>query len=181
MSAIFLFFSGRAEDDVFTIKEEQRVSVLNIFERLRQNMRDLDFGRVSLLYLFHVLEKQRDPIERGANRINHTLLHNFMDLIEIHFRSLKLPKDYAALLYITPNHLNAVTKEQLGYSAGELIRNRVLLEAKRLLVVKNYSIAEIAYELNFSDASYFTKFFKKAVGCTPEDFKKNTNLYIKKV
>ena len=177
----FSFFSGRAEDDVFTIKEEQRVSVLNIFERLRQNMHDLDFGRVSLLYLFHVLEKQRDPIERGANKINHTLLHNFMDLIEIHFRSLKLPKDYAALLYITPNHLNAVTKEQLGYSAGELIRNRVLLEAKRLLVVKNYSIAEIAYELNFSDASYFTKFFKKAVGCTPEDFKKNTNLYIKKI
>ncbi len=177
----FSFFSGRAEDDVFTIKEEQRVSVLNIFERLRQNMRDLDFGRVSLLYLFHVLEKQRDPIERSANKVNHTLLHNFMDLIEIHFRSLKLPKDYAALLYITPNHLNAVTKEQLGYSAGELIRNRVLLEAKRLLVVKNYSIAEIAYELNFSDASYFTKFFKKAVRCTPEDFKRNTNLYIKKI
>ncbi|NQD72297.1 AraC family transcriptional regulator, partial [Sphingobacterium shayense] len=79
----------------------------------------------------------------------------------------------------TPNHLNAVTKEQLGYSAGELIRNRVLLEAKRLLVMKNFSIAEIAYELNFSDASYFTKFFKKAVGCTPEEFKKNTNLYTK--
>ncbi|MGO1244120.1 MAG: helix-turn-helix domain-containing protein [Sphingobacterium sp.] len=176
----FSFFSGRAEDDVFTIKEEQRVSVLNIFERLRQNMRELDFGRVSLLYLFHVLEKQRDPVERvGANKINHALLHNFMNLIEVHFSTLKLPKDYAALLYVTPNHLNAVTKEQLGYSAGELIRNRVLLEAKRLLVVKNYSIAEIAYELNFSDASYFTKFFKKAVGCTPEEFKKNINLYTK--
>jgi len=145
-------------------------------------MRDLDFGRVSLLYLFHVLERQRDPVvDVGGNKINHTLLRNFMDLIEVHFKSLKLPKDYAALLYITPNHLNAVTKEQLGYSAGELIRNRVLLEAKRLLVVKNYSIAEIAYELNFSDASYFTKFFKKAVGCTPEDFKKNTDLYTKTI
>ncbi|NQD71483.1 AraC family transcriptional regulator, partial [Sphingobacterium shayense] len=139
----FSFFSGRSKDDVFTIREDQRASVLNIFERLRQNMRDLDFGRVSLLYLFHVLEKQRDPVQKGeVNKINHTLLRNFMDLIEIHFKTLKLPKDYASLLYITPNHLNAVTKEQLGYSAGELIRNRVLLEAKRLLVMKNFSIAE---------------------------------------
>jgi AraC-like DNA-binding protein len=77
-------------------------------------------------------------------------------------------------LYITPNHLNALSKEQLGISAGELIRNRIILEAKRLLAIKDYSIAEIAYELSFADNSYFTKFFKKIEGVTPEEFRKNT-------
>ena len=83
-----------------------------------------------------------------------------------------MPKDYASLLYITPNHLNALCKELLGESAGELIRKRIILEAKRLLVIKDYSIAEVAYELNFNDNSYFTKFFKKIEGMTPEDFRK---------
>ena len=76
-------------------------------------------------------------------------------------------------MYITPNHLNSLCKEFLGHSAGEIIRDRVILEAKRLLVIKDYSVSEIAYDLNFNDNSYFTKFFKKAVGITPEEFRKN--------
>jgi AraC-like DNA-binding protein len=68
--------------------------------------------------------------------------------------------EYAELLYITPNHLNALCKEHLGMQAGEVIRNRIVLEAKRLLVNKNTSISEIAYYLNFADNSYFSKFLK---------------------
>jgi AraC-like DNA-binding protein len=57
--------------------------------------------------------------------------------------------------------------------AGDVIRNRVILEAKRLLVNLDLSITEISYRLNFNDNSYFTKFFKKYVGSTPEEFRKN--------
>jgi len=59
-----------------------------------------------------------------------------------------------------------------GRSAGELIRDRILLEAKRLLINARMSISEIAGELEFSDNSYFTKFFKKYEGVTPDAFKK---------
>jgi AraC family transcriptional activator of pobA len=76
-------------------------------------------------------------------------------------------------LYITPNHLNALCKEYLGMQAGEVIRNRILLEAKRLLVSQDITISEISDELSFNDNSYFTKFFKKLVGMTPEEFRKN--------
>lgn len=86
---------------------------------------------------------------------------------------LRLPKEYAALLYVTPNYLNAFCRHMLGKSAGEIIRNRVLLEAKRLLINADMSIAAIAYQLNFADNSYFTKFFKKYAGVTPEEFRKN--------
>ncbi|WP_437920512.1 helix-turn-helix domain-containing protein [Sphingobacterium sp. LRF_L2] len=173
----FSFFSGLVKDEVFVVKEEERTAVLTIFSRLQQNQRDLEFAKISLLYLFHVLEKQRDPrsFDKGT-LYNHTLLRNFLTLIEAHYRKLRLPKEYAALLYITPNHLNALCKEALGVSAGELIRKRVLLEAKRLLVIQDYAVADIAYELNFNDNSYFTKFFKKLEGQTPEEFRKNTDL-----
>ncbi len=173
----FSFFSGLVKDEVFVLEESERAAVMHIFARLLNNVDDLDFARVSLLYLFHVLEKQRHrPKAQDKNLYNHTLLHNFIDLIEANYRALRLPKEYAALLYITPNHLNALSKEFLGFSAGELIRDRIVLEAKRLLVIHDYAVSEIAYELNFNDNSYFTKFFKKATGLTPDEFRKSMDL-----
>ena len=59
-----------------------------------------------------------------------------------------------------------------GKKAGDLIRDRVLLEAKRLLTNADMSVTEIAYDLNFQDNSYFNRFFKKNVGVTPDEFRK---------
>lgn len=172
----FSFFSGLVRDSVFVVKEELREAIIDVFSRLQQNVQDLAFVRVALLYLFHLLEGSRDHVQTfGQNIYNNTLLRNFLHLIELNYKKLRLPKEYAALLYITPNHLNALCKETLGVSAGEMIRGRILLEAKRLLVIRDYSVAEIAYALNFSDNSYFTKFFKKGEGVTPEEFRKQIN------
>jgi AraC-like DNA-binding protein len=85
---------------------------------------------------------------------------------------MHLPKEYAALLYVTPNNLNMLCKQLLGKAAGEVIRDRILLEAKRLLVNVDISIAEIAYKLSFTDHAHFTKFFKKETGETPDEFRK---------
>lgn len=169
----FSFFSGIVRDEVFQVEESKLGFVVAILEEMKQQYTNHEFVCVSLLYLFNLLGHQRIGIlgtEAGA--YNHTLLRNFLNLIELNYKVLRLPKEYASLLYITPNHLNALCKELLGESAGELIRNRIVLEAKRLLVVKDYSIAEIAYELSFNDNSYFTKFFKKIEGITPEEFRK---------
>jgi len=74
-------------------------------------------------------------------------------------------------LYITPNHLNALCQDMLGKTAGDLIRDRILLESKRLLTNADMTITEIAYNLNFKDNSYFNRFFKKEVGSTPDEFR----------
>lgn len=169
----FPFFLGLKNTCVFMISHEYQDTILRVMDRLIQKSFGMDFIKVSLLYFFMVLEQQMEPNERHeASSYNYTLLKNFRALVEKKYKDLHLPKQYAALLYITPNHLNALSKEYLGLSAGELIRNRILLEAKRLLVVHQYSISEIAYELNFSDNSYFTKFFKKMEGITPEEFRR---------
>jgi AraC-like DNA-binding protein len=99
------------------------------------------------------------------------MLRKFLNLIENNVSILKFPSEYAELLYVTPNHLNAICKELIGKSAGEMIRDRIVLEAKRLMVNLDLSISEIAYELNFRDNSYFSKFFKKYAGITPEEFR----------
>lgn len=169
----FSFLSGIVRDEVFQVMPAQLDAVVAILEKMRQHPHDREFGSISLLYLFHLLAgERRDTPLTEASAYNHTLLRNFMNLIELNYMNLRLPKDYASLLYITPNHLNALCKELLGESAGELIRDRIVLEAKRLLVIRDYSVAEIAYALNFNDNSYFTKFFKKIVGLTPEEFRK---------
>ena len=101
------------------------------------------------------------------------ILRDFQLLIERHFVQMKLPNEYAALLFITPHQLNAVCKEGLGIAAGEVIRNRVLLEAKRLLINFDLPIGEISDRLNFPDHSYFVKFFKKYTSITPEAFRRS--------
>jgi len=100
-------------------------------------------------------------------------LTNFRKLVDRHYATKHLPKEYATMLYITPNHLNALCNNMLGMPAGEVIRQRILLEAKRMLAGTTISVSEISWELNFKDNSYFTKFFKKYAGTTPEQFRES--------
>lgn len=109
--------------------------------------------------------------QSGISRHQLTVLRNFERLIETNFREKRLPRDYAEMLFITPNHLNALVNAVIGKPAGELIRDRVVLEAKRLLVNSDYNISQIADVLHFEDNAYFTRFFKKYTGVSPEVFR----------
>lgn len=126
-----------------------------------------------LLQIFALADKEIDS-KAAFNKTNYNSLifKQFIELIEANFQEIKLPKDYASLLNITPNHLNFICKQQIDLSAGEIIRNRIILEAKRLLVNFDLSIAAIAEKMNYFDNSNFVKFFKKHTGVTPEAFRK---------
>lgn len=174
----FPFFSGNTTDAVIDIPSNLQAQVWNLFEKLlRENEERLksapEMIRILLLEFFILVSRQSNAITpKEASTYNITLLRNFRHLIDKNYLTLRLPKEYAKLLYITPNHLNALCQDLLGIPAGEVIRGRVTLEAKRLLVDPELSISEIAGKLNFADNSYFTKFFKKEAGITPEEFRK---------
>lgn len=130
--------------------------------------------RAMLLQLLVMLSRQLPRMEHARiSRTQLTTLRNFERLIEEHFREKRLPRDYAEMLYITPNHLNALVNAAIGKPAGELIRDRVLLEAKRLLANSDLNISQIAAALNFEDNAYFTRFFKKYTGVSPEIFRQD--------
>ena len=92
-------------------------------------------------------------------------------LVEEHFRKERLLDFYAAKLAMTADRLNDHVKRATGVTAGHLIRQRVLTEAKRQLVFTSQPIHEIAYDLAFSDPSHFARFFRKQTGTTPHEFR----------
>lgn len=175
------FFSGITKDAVIDIPAQLQDKIINLFEDLIAesetiNPLALDMVKSLMLQLFILVARlNTDVAKTDVPSYNYTLLRSFQKLIEKNYMQLRLPKQYAELLYITPNHLNALCNDVLGISAGEVIRNRIILEAKRLLINNDMTVLEIANYLNFADNSYFTKFFKKLERVTPEAFRKRTN------
>ena len=92
-------------------------------------------------------------------------------LVEENFRDQRLISFYADKLAMTVDRLNDHVKRSTGVTAGHLIRQRVLTEAKRQLVFTGQPIHEISYDLGFADASHFARFFRKQTAMTPQEFR----------
>ena len=92
-------------------------------------------------------------------------------LVDEFFRQERLLGFYAEKLGMTVDRLNDHVKRATGVTAGHLIRQRVLIEAKRRLVFTAQQIHDIAEELGFTDASHFARFFRKQTGTTPHEFR----------
>jgi AraC family transcriptional regulator, transcriptional activator of pobA len=100
-----------------------------------------------------------------------TTVARLRNLIDEFFRTERLLEFSAQKLGMTVDRLNDHVKRSTGITAGHLIRQRVLTEAKRQLVFTTQPIHEIAAELAFADPSHFARFFRKATGTTPHDFR----------
>jgi AraC family transcriptional activator of pobA len=109
--------------------------------------------------------------EEVAAATNH-LINRFLLLLEKHYAQHSEVNYYAAALLVTPSYLNQVCKKESGKTAGAYIRERVLLEAKRMLTLTDMDVKEIAYTLGFNDTSYFSRFFKKYTALAPVDFRR---------
>jgi AraC-like DNA-binding protein len=174
----FPFFSGNAADSVVRLAPAVRDRVVGLLEEMAGQYRspvDADLLRAQLVQLFLLVQSgltvHKTALPAAATQ-KQQVLGSFRKLLDQHYKTMRLPSEYAAMLYVTPNHLNVLSRDMLGRSAGEVIRDRVLLEAKRLLTNAGMTATEIAYELNFADNSYFNRFFKKYEGVTPEEFRR---------
>jgi len=129
----------------------------------------------SLLQIF-LTSAQRDyaDILHNPNVVTDCIISNqFQKLLSEHYIEMQNVSDYADLLHVSTSYLTRVVKEKTGLTAGELIRRRIVLAAKRLLVHTNRTVAEIAYELKFQDPSYFSRFFKREVDTSPLEFRRD--------
>lgn len=107
-----------------------------------------------------------DPSQRSL-----ALARRFQSLLEQHFRSEADPAVYARMLRVSERALNEATRRALGATANRLIRDRVLLEAKRLLLHSSIAVAQVADQLGFDDPAYFSRCFKKHTGRSPVDYR----------
>jgi len=95
----------------------------------------------------------------------------FNDLVNLHYKELKTTSKYAEKLNINPSYLNTLVKEILDITAGQVIKNRIILKAERLLLHSSLSITEVSYKLGFNDNSHFGKYFKSVKGVSPNNFR----------
>lgn len=129
----------------------------------------------SLIYI--ILNELDDVHHRQKQDQPHTLtrethiLSQFKSLLSEHFITERKVSFYADKLHLTPKYFSTLIKEISRKTAGEWINEMLLLESKVRLQNKNLSIAQIAYDLNFSDPSHFGKFFKKNTGISPNQYR----------
>lgn len=100
------------------------------------------------------------------------LFVSFLQLVEEHFRNQQPVAFYSNNLGISERKLNGICKSINNTTCSKHLSDRLLLEAKKLLLNSELSIKEILFSLNFSDPSYFYKFFKANTGKTPRQFRK---------
>ncbi len=99
-------------------------------------------------------------------------IHELEQLIEANYITEKSPKAYAEMMNMSPKHLNRICKETLDKTTSSLITERLILEAKRLLIYSKSNFSEIAWSLGYKDYAYFSRVFKNNCGYTPSTFQK---------
>lgn len=97
---------------------------------------------------------------------------DFSRLVEIHFRTKHTVADYADILGVAPKTLSNKFNRLELTQPNDIIKERIILEAKRLLGHSSLSVKEIAYQLGYEDPAYFNRLFTNKVGDTPSNFKK---------
>jgi AraC-like DNA-binding protein len=97
-------------------------------------------------------------------------MKKFGNLLDKHFKEIKYPKDYAQMMHLSEKHLNRICKTSVGKTTSEVIIDRIVVEAKRMLVFSGFTVSQIAAELGYSNNSYFFRWFKKRTGKTPLEF-----------
>ncbi|MFD1141101.1 AraC family transcriptional regulator [Larkinella insperata] len=133
-----------------------------------------DKERIIGSYLQILLLKLK-PIAHGIpsaqERLESPLMQAFGQALEKFFKSKRQVQQYADFLAVSPKYLNDVCKKATGETASHRIEQRVVLEAKKLLIHTSKNISEIAFELNFQDPSHFAKFFTRCSGMTPTQYR----------
>lgn len=174
-------------NDLFSVSQIQLqqhselfTSLLNLMNSELRNAKDNYHANIlqNLLHNFLLLSererrKQNFTEAKKGPDLDYVLL--FKDLLEATFKTQKQVSSYAEQLRITEKRLNLATSKVLGKSPKEMIDERVMLEAKRLLAHTNESAKEIGFTLGFEEPTNFIKYFRKHNNATPVEFREQFN------
>ena len=123
---------------------------------------------LALWFLRHANETAPDERHRA---LRDTLVQRYRAMLELQFRLHRSVSFYAEGLHVSADHLSRACRAVTGLSALELMHDRVLLEARRLLAYTPVSVSDIARELGFDDPAYFSRFFTRRAGLAPSAFR----------
>ena len=139
---------------------------------LEYNKADTNFEAVIQTYLNLIFNLLKREMKSNAALPFPPLLKNFFALLDAEFKANHESQFYADALNTTPKTLNAACKKFLGTTASAVIHEKLTAESKKLLLYSYQTLTELAFELGFSDASHFNKFFKRQTGVLPGVYRK---------
>lgn len=162
-----------------TLEETSSLSIITDQLKLELQNRQMPDQDVLLSYLkIFLIQATRTKQEQCQNEQVNTstgkqplTLENLRNAIETHFKTLRGPGDYSKLLHISTKALNKASKSHFNKTLTSLIAERMIIEAKRELYLTAKPVKQIAFELGYIDEFYFSRFFKKNVGVSPQLFR----------
>lgn len=187
MKRITTTFALLTREPIFNI-DDMRMSdfdnYMTLFKGLAANAGDYRYEAMQgvvmslVYYVCDIVKSQSATAEdqldimQAHDRKNYYMIR-FIDLLGRHCIEERSVAFYAGKMFITPKYLSSIIKEVSGKSASEWINEFVMTEAKMRLRKPDNNISETAYQLNFSNISFFGKFFKRHTGMSPSDYKRN--------
>ncbi|MBO9565768.1 MAG: helix-turn-helix domain-containing protein [Niastella sp.] len=160
------------DDDQFTkLAMQQIIEELASQESSREEMVRTYLKQI-IIRTTRTWKKQQLGELNAAPAQDMEFFRTFSRLVEIHFREKHSVTDYADLLALAPKTLSKKFNRLNLTQPNDIIKDRILLEAKRLLVYSTLSIKEIAYNLGYDDPAYFNRLFTNKTGAPPATFRK---------
>lgn len=151
------------------------LSLDHLFEELMKNFENKgkhsDLIIQSLLKIIYAKISDHIEVSNAMPLRTSNLNDRFIKLLNEKCPELRSVNDYAKMLNTSPQNLNAACRKYSGKSAGDLVAEKLLVIAKRYVLHTDNNMSEIAHVLQFNDASYFVKFFRKYTGVTPLQFR----------
>ena len=174
----FNLFKSFTETPPLTIDDQCYKRLERIVENMEEYL-DLDIAYHinalgSLLNLFLINCSNSADLDQSQidnDNPNVCLFRDFKHLVESNYDKWHKVKDYASEINISPKQLSLTVKSVTGKVAKEFIQDRLVIEAKRLLLHTDLSVKQIAYRIGFEEPLHFSGFFKKKVGTSPSSFR----------
>ncbi|AEH01039.1 MULTISPECIES: AraC family transcriptional regulator [unclassified Lacinutrix] len=116
------------------------------------------------------IQSENYPVDKN---IETRLFKDFSTILEQNYKTIHSVTEYAKRLGISPKSLTKNFQKIGAQTPSDIIKNRIIIEAKRQLIYTKQSVKEIAYSLGFNDSAYFSRYFSKATSKSPLQFRKD--------
>lgn len=179
-----LLFNNAGQFPATELSPEENQTIQNLFAEIGNelSLNDSSMEEMVRILLKQIIiratrlwKQQQLPSELVETPAEVEFYRNFNQLIEIHFKKWHTVADYAEVMGLTAKTLSNKFNRLNLIQPNEIIKSRILLEAKRLLCFTDWSVKQIAYELGYEDPAYFNRLFTSKTGDSPIVFRKMFN------
>lgn len=175
-----ILYNNVFEIPFIKLNESQSADIQKIIGEIKAEMEDEDSNTEEMLRILLKLIilkstriwKQQHLLSEKDQQSDVQFLRKFSKLVEQHYKTHHTVSDYAEMLFLTPKNLSKKIGLVSKDTPNDIIKNRIILESKRLLAHTALSVKEIAFSLNYDDDAYFIRFFTKSTGISPLSFRK---------